>query len=330
MLSGRSNDIPFVQVNSNRNRPHNVLGDSRANSQHCSYCHIYYPKVRSSIIMKRREFIGAGAAVGIGTLAGCLGWAGSTGGEVTETVSRSFGAPAVQEIHVRNEIGNVLITAQGTGGVDVRVLKRSVRGQAGLDDLTVGIDLADGTLILDTSLDGRALISTRQTPTTDVTITVPETRGPEIATITSGFGDVTLLGTCGDTVVRTDIGNVIASGVDGYLSLSSRTGTILSSDVAGLTAVSTEIGSIKADLNGVRDDIEISTDIGDVTLGIADDLDLDILTETNGSFDSNLPVTDSRTAGTRFTGRLNDGGHQLRAVSNLGDISLRSVTRDRS
>lgn len=277
--------------------------------------------------MKRREFIGTGAAVTIGTLAGCLGQVGPTGDEVTETVSRSFGAPDVREIHVRNEIGNVLITAQGTGGVDVRVLKRSVRGQAGLDDLTVDIDLADGTLTVDTALNRRALASTRQTPITDVTITVPETPGPEVAAITAQIGDVTLLGTRGDTIVRTDVGNVIASGVDGYLSLSSRTGTILSSDVAGLTAASTDLGSIKADLLGVRGDIEISTDIGDVTLGIADDLDLDIISETTGSFDSNLPVIDSRTADTRFTGRLNDGGHQLRAVSNLGAISLRSISR---
>jgi hypothetical protein len=278
-------------------------------------------------MITRRTFTGAGAAMILGSLAGCVGRFGSDSDERTETVSRTFVAPDVREIHVRNGIGNVLITAQGTGGVDVRVLKRSARGQAGLDDLTVDIDIDDGTLTVETGLDRRAFASTRQTPTTDVTITVPETEGPEIAAITSRVGDVTLLGTRGDTVVRTDVGNVIASGVDGYLSLSSETGTVLASDTTGLAAVSVKIGSIKADVLGVRDDIDISSDIGDVTLGIADDLDLDIVAETTGSFDSNLPVVGSQTVGTRFTGRLNGGGHQLRAVSNLGDVSLRSISR---
>ncbi len=277
--------------------------------------------------MKRRAFVGTGTAVITGALAGCLARAEPTSNEVTETVSRSFAAPQVQAIRVRNDIGNVLITAQGTGDVDVRVLKRSVRGQRGLDDLTVDIDVDDGTLIVETALDRRGIISTRRAPTADVTITVPESHGPEITAIASEIGDVTLLGTRGDTTVQTDIGNVVASSVDGYLSLSSRVGTILAADVTGLTAVSTEIGSIKADLLDVRGDTQISTDVGDVTLGIADDLDLDIVAETTGSFDSNLPVADSRSVGTRFTGRLNNGGDQLRVISNLGAISLRSISR---
>lgn len=277
--------------------------------------------------MKRRAFVGTGAAVVVGALAGCLGRAAPTSDEITETVSRSFVAPRVQEIRVRNEIGNILIVAQGTGGVDVSVLKHSSRGQAGLGDLNVDIELNDGVVTVDTTLERRAIVSTQQTPTADVTITVPETSSPEISEISSKFGDVTLLGTHGDTIVRTEVGDVVASAVDGYLSLLSRTGSILASDVTGLTAVSTGIGSIKADLLGVRDDVEVSTDVGDVTLGIADDLNLDIVVETNGSFNSNLPVTDSRTAGSRFIGRLNDGGQELRAVSNLGDVSLRSISR---
>lgn len=277
--------------------------------------------------MNRRAFVGTGTAVITAALAGCLARAEPTSNELTETVSRSFVAPQVQAIRVQNDIGNVLITAQGTGDVDVRVRKRSVRGQAGLDDLRVDIDLNDGTLVVETALDRRGVLSTRRTPTADVTITVPDTNGPEITAITSEIGDVTLLGTRGDTTVQTDIGNVVASTVDGYLSLSSRVGTILAADVTGLTAVSTDIGSIKADLLDIRGETQINSEIGDVTLGVADNLDLDIVAETTGSFDSNLPVADSRTVGTRFTGRLNNGGHQLRVISNLGAISLRSILR---
>ncbi len=78
---------------------------------------------------------------------------------------------------------------------------------------------------------------------------------------------------------------------------------------------------------GVRDDIETSSDIGDVTLGIADDLDLDIVAETDGSLDTTSLVTDDRTERSRRTGRLNAGETRLRTVSNLGDIPLRSIPR---
>lgn len=64
-----------------------------------------------------------------------------------------------------------------------------------------------------------------------------------------------------------------------------------------------------------------------MTVGVADDLDLDLVARVTGGLDSNLPLQDSRTVGSRPTGRLNSGGHRLRVYSDPGDVSLRSITR---
>lgn len=276
--------------------------------------------------MKRREYVGAGAITAISALSGCLSWSSFTGPEVTEVVEGSFASPEVREVRITNAVGDVTVVAQGTGGVDARVLKRSARGQSGLDDLTVRMAVEDGVLRIETEIDRRAFLSSETTPTTDVTVTVPERGpGPVVSSIVSDIGTVTLLGTRGDTVVRTDIGEIVASGVDGYLSLSSEVGTVLASDVTGLDSVRTDLGDVKVDLLGLRGDVDIGTDVGSVTVGVADDLDLDLLAETNGTLDSNLPLIDGRTVGSRLTGRIGAGGHRLHAFSDLGDVSLRSI-----
>lgn len=281
--------------------------------------------------MKRREYVGAGAIAAIGALSGCLSWRSFTVSEATEVVEGSFASTEVRDVRITNAVGDVTVVAQGTGGVDARVRKRSGRGQSGLDDVSVRMAVEDGVLRVETEIDRGAFLSSQTTPTTDVTVTVPGSGpGPAVSSVGSDIGTVTLLGTRGDAVVRTDVGEIVASGVDGYLTLSSRVGTVLASDVAGLDSVHTDVGDIKVDLLGLRGDVDIGTDVGSVTVGVADDLDLDLLAETNGSLDSNLPLINGRTVGSRLTGRIGAGGHRLHAFSDLGDVSLRSISRGAS
>lgn len=278
--------------------------------------------------MNRRSFIGASGVAVLGSLAGCLARGSGTGEVTTAVVERSYSSTDVREIAVTNGVGDIVVAAQGSGDVEAHVVKRSTRGQAGLDDLDVALALEDGVLTVASTLDEGWFGSTRETPRADVTITVPE-RGPTptVTALETRLGDVTALGTRGDTAIHTELGDVVASGVDGYVTLSSALGSILASDVAGIDAVHTDLGAIKVDVLALRADTEIGTDLGEVTVGVADDLDLDLVAEVTGGLDSNLPLHDSRTVDSRLTGRLNSGGHRLRVYSELGDVSLRSITR---
>lgn len=275
----------------------------------------------------RRAFIGASAAaIGVG-LAGCVGRGFGGDDVVTETVDRSFAAPDVAEVRVANAVGDVTVAAIGTGHVDVGVGKRAPDA-AGLADIDVVVDLEAGVLTVETALDGAATWTAGSSPSADVTITVPEgPAGPAVTSIISDVGDVSLFDTRGDAVVRTNLGDVTATGVDGYLSLDSNLGTVIAADVTGLRRVHTDLGDVKVDLLGVRADVDIGTDAGEVVVGVADDLDLDLVVESNAGIDSNLPLSDTRTVGGRFTGRQNAGGRRLHVYSDVGDVSLRSVRR---
>jgi hypothetical protein len=279
--------------------------------------------------LTRRTFVGAGALAIVGSLAGCLARGFSRQDEVTEAVTKTFAPADVRELRVINAIGDVTVRALDTDGIDVRVLKRSVAGVQGLDDITVRIGVENGVLTVATNLADDTRWFTRSSPGTDVSITVPRgSTGPIVSSVGSQLGDVSLFDTRGDTVARTELGDVTAARVDGYLTLESELGTVLASDVRGLDRVHTELGEIKVDLLDLRTDIEIGTELGEVVVGVAETLDLDVMAESDGGVDSDLPLTGVQSARGRFSGRLNAGGHRLHVFSDMGDVSLRTIRDD--
>ncbi|OYR47324.1 hypothetical protein [Halorubrum sp. Ea8] len=218
------------------------------------------------------------------------------------------------------------VRAVNTDEIGVRVLKRSVVGARGLEDITVRIGVESGVLTVETSLADEVTWFTRSSPGTDVSITVPQgTAGPIVSSVASRLGNVSLFDTRGDTIARTNLGDVTAARVDGYLTLESELGTILADDVTGLDRVRTELGQIKVDLAGLRTDIEIGTQMGDVVVGIDETLDLDVVAESDASVDSDLPLTGGRSERRRVTGRLNAGGSRLHVFSDVGEVSLRMM-----
>lgn len=265
-------------------------------------------------------------ALGLGTLAslsGCLGF--STSRETSESFERSFPAADVATLQVLNPVGGVTVVADDGDEVRVRVVKR-VRGEGiSLDDVVVSMPLDDGELAIETVLPDRAP-ARFQTASATITVTVPTgDAGPAVQSIASVVGEISLSGTRGDTVVRGDVGDIAASNVDGYLSLSTQVGTVTANDVTGLDRATTEVGDLKVDLLGLRGDVEAGTDVGDVVVGVRDDLLLDVLAESNGRVDSDLSLSELVADGNRLTGRLNGGGHRLHAYSDVGDVSLRAL-----
>jgi len=280
--------------------------------------------------MNRRTFLGTSGLVALGSLSGCLGRSPfATDDGVTETVSDTFVVGEVDSIRVVNDIGDVTVRGTDADEVRARVVKRSTNGQAGLDDITARLALDGGVLTVESSIDEDARWFTRSSPSTDVTVTVPEgDAGPPIESVTSELGDVTLLNTRGDTTVQTDLGNVTADDVDGYLDLQSDLGEVLSSGSAGLRRAHSDLGEVTVEVWGVREDVEIGTELGDVAVGIANDLDVDVLAESVSGVSSNLGLTNVESSDDRLAGRLNDGGPRVHVFSELGDVALRTLQRE--
>lgn len=286
-------------------------------------------KTTHSSNINRRTFVGVGAVVAVGALSGCLGRGFGFGNGVSESITESFAPKDVQSVEVQNAIGHVTVRGAETDAVEVQIVKQSSDGQRGLDDIEVSTTLTDGVLRVVTSIDARsAVVLNGESPNTAVTITVPVgSAGPTITSIESDLGEVTLSNTRGDTVVRTDLGKIVASDVDGYLSLRSDMGSIEASDVTGLDDVYTEMGRIKVDLLGLRGDVDIGTEMGEVVVGVADDLDLDVLAEAGGRVSSNLTLAELRSERRSVSGSLNRGGSRVHVFSEMGEVDLRAIRR---
>jgi hypothetical protein len=276
--------------------------------------------------MSRRAFLGAGAVVASTAIAGCT-VRGLTTGETTERREWTFAPGAVTELRVASDVGSVTVVGRATDTIDVVATKRSWNGRRGLDRVGVDADLVDGVLtVVSTAETGRT--TTGRTPRADLTVEVPAgTEGPAVTEVVADFGEVTLTDTRGDTRVETAAGAIVATRVDGYLSLRSTVGRVEAAAVTGLDDVRTEIGSVKVELLGTRQDVAIRSEMGEVVVGVADDLDLDVLAEADGRVSSDLDLADEQSRRGRVAGRLNDGGHRLHAVSEFGTVGLRRLER---
>lgn len=263
-------------------------------------------------------------ALGLASLSGCLGFTNSGGS--SESFERTFAAAEVATLQVTNPVGGVSVVADDVDEVRVRVVKRARGEQLDLEDIDVAIDLEDGDLDIETTLPEPAP-PRFENASVKITVTVPAgDTGPDVQSLVSLVGDISLSGTRGDTVVRGDVGNISASDVDGYLSLSGRVGELTASSVTGLDRATTEVGDVKVDLLGVREDVEVGTDVGSVVVGVNEALELDVLAESGSRVDSELQLEQAESSRKRVSGKLNGGGHRLHVFSDVGDVALRSLS----
>lgn len=270
----------------------------------------------------RRGALGIGVA-GVASLSGCLG-RGLFDGEAGESFERGFDAATVDSVSVVNPVGDVTVVAEDVEFVRARVETRA-RSRELLDDVAVTIELANGALTVETALPEPAT-PTFESASAAVRVVVPtDDTAPAIDAVALLVGDITLSGTHGDTIARTEVGNVSATRAEGYLTLGSKVGTVTASEVTGLDEAATEVGDLKVELRGLRRDVAVGTEVGDVVVGVAEELDLDVLAESRGRVDSDLPLVDLEASRQRLSGRLNAGGHRLRAYSDVGDVSLRAL-----
>lgn len=277
--------------------------------------------------MHRRTYIAGGALAALGALSGCLSTT-RFDEHASETVERSFAATAVGELRVKNAIGNVRVAGGDVDEIELTAVKRSGDGQRGLDAITLDARVVDGLLTVETRLDDDARWHQPRNLSVDLTLTVPRgDAGPLVTAVGSDIGDVTLSEVRGDTVVRTDLGDVHAADVDGFVSLESDLGDVTAARVAGVDLARTDLGDVKVDLLSLRGDVEVGSDLGNVVVGVASDLDLDVFAEGTGHVDSDLTLSDLRSERGRLTGRLNGGGRRLHAFSSAGAVSLRELAR---
>lgn len=267
--------------------------------------------------MNRRTFLGSGALALAGALAGCTTFEMRS----SETTRETVDAAGIDRVRVSNAVGHVTVLGDDTDQIQYRAEKRLRGDDSDFDRLTVTAARSDGVFELVGGFSGSASIF-EDRGSIELEVTVPHDLVVEAVDV--DVGDVTLLETSGDTVVHVGVGSIDARDVDGYLDLSTQTGDVDATGVTGLDHVSTDIGDVTVEVRGLRRDVDVTADIGEVDVRVVDALDLDL--EVRGSrAESDLPLTDELRRRDRISGRLNAGGHRLRVTSDIGEARVRRL-----
>jgi hypothetical protein len=160
-------------------------------------------------------------------------------GEIIEVVLDSSGGDIIIETTQADEI---LVTAHKTAWHSSKS-----KAQAELDDLSVTVSQAGNKIVIKYRRDPTMFfVGPQQTDTVDFIISVPE---GFLINAETDFGDISLTGKLGDTIVSTDFGNMDLSGIQGNLEAKSSSGDITTTGING------------EDIN-----IDLSSDFGEISL----------------------------------------------------------------
>ncbi|WP_369370101.1 DUF4097 domain-containing protein [Promicromonospora sp. Populi] len=133
----------------------------------------------------------------------------------------------------------------------------------------------------------------------------------------SGELDVTLpAGT--QVVVRTDNGDVVASGLAGEVSLTSSNGQIEATDIGGPLAAHTSNGDV--DVRDVRADVETTTSNGEI--GVVDVAGSVTADSSNGDITINAVTGDAWASTSNGTVEVSAGGGNVFAESSNGEVTV--------
>lgn len=128
-----------------------------------------------------------------------------------------------------------------------------------------------------------------------------------------------------DVRLETINGTIRASDLDGALFFETINGSIRLARAAGSLEASTVNGSIEAELNRVNrgSSMKLATTNGRISLALPSDFQAEIdAATTNGSVESDFPISATSFRKTRVKGSINGGGAMLRLRTTNGSIRL--------
>lgn len=261
----------------------------------------------------RRRFLAAvGAAF---ALAGCVQVPGGSRVERGESLTEPVGDATGLSVSNRN--GDVTAESADVDAVEVEVTRRGP-SESALDRVAVETRRDAGSLTVETVAPDAAFADVA----VDLDVRVPA--GLAAERVGTRNGDATLRGTTGDATVATANGDATAEDVDGAVTLRTVNGDATAARTAGFAGASAVNGDVDVEVRGMDADAAAETTNGEVSAAVDASLDLDVLLETsNGALAvEGMTLRDATYGGYRVSGRLNGGGHRLRARTGNGRVEL--------
>lgn len=238
---------------------------------------------------------------------------------VTEDFFQSYRVKAGTVLEIYNPNGRVSVTGfddPDQDEIEIAAVKETYYGQSTLDAVDIFIDI-DDTMVIETVHPPGGM-----NVTVNYNIMVPA--GMLVSVIECSNGNIELREVSGDPVIATSNGSITVSNVRGTVFASSSNGDLLISGAEGLGGLRTSNGNIEAELSDIRENIEIRTSNGSISLSVNPNLALDFEAGTsNGEISfSNLNIQTTLLEQTALIGIMNGGGRKVSIATSNGSIDL--------
>ena len=267
----------------------------------------------------RRGLLGA---VGAAVTAGLAGCAGVTEGDREETDMEYTVSEDIDRLSV--DVGDADVTIDSWDSSDVRIeATKYAIGQTELSEVSITREVVGGALTVGVERTDSIQLGTVGGGAEAIDVRIPS--GVQVDEISADDGEITVGGVSGDLELNVDDADVSLADLDavqGELGDGSLDVTTPAT-VGDVTADDAEIDVAVADTDG---EAEIDIDDGSVTARLASGLDATVVVETDAVVDG-LDALDSVETSdeTSLTGRVGDGGDELRIVGDDAVVEFQSV-----
>ncbi|WP_343773214.1 DUF4097 family beta strand repeat-containing protein, partial [Natronoarchaeum mannanilyticum] len=234
--------------------------------------------------------------------------------------THTFDVADLDELTLRNGVGDVSVAAEDRSDVRVRAVTRAAN-EDHFDSISLVEQRSGGTLALsvDNEIDSVLLGSP---PSMDLDVAVPSDL--RVADVKTDTGDVEIEGTSGALNLETDTGDGVVRSVEGAVDATTETGDLTIRSSTSVSGVETETGDAEIDVAALDGDARLETETGDVDAALAASLDARVVvrTETGDVTSGGLDFSDLESGEHRLEGTLGEGSNELTIETETGDVTL--------
>ncbi len=245
-------------------------------------------------------------------------FSGCIGPQATEYFNGSYIVDDQTIVTVANINGNVEIAGWNQNNISINAVKKSSFGKEELDKIQINVSLDGNYLHIQTKYLGLSSIQ----GSVDMNIKVP--RNVHIESVTSSNGPIQIIQTKGNTTIESSNGGIFIDTVEGYVSAETSNGQIQVKGTTGIGDLQTSNGPIIAEVADFKQDIDIETSNGAITISLNPSLNASIEMMTSNSqitmegITLNIELLETN----HVIGSLGTNGHQIDIRTSNGKIKL--------